>query len=65
MILLFLGILAVGVVTESWTLMMFAGMAHAELLTAIQPISFSVALLFILVTLPAQAVGLALGMFKE
>lgn len=61
MILIFLLILGAAVFVEAWGFMLTVGMAHIHILEAIQPVSYGVSLQFVLVTLPFQALAIALG----
>jgi len=62
MIFLFvLGVAAIGVVAEAWSLMLIAGITHDHMIEIVQPISYGVSLSFILATLPVQALAIALG----
>ena len=55
---IFLVILAAAVGVEAWGFMLMVGMTHAHILEAVNPISYEVALQFVLVSLPFQALGL-------
>lgn len=52
---------AVATVLEAWGFMLIVGMTHIHLLDLVQPISYGVALQFVLVTLPLQVLGVILG----
>lgn len=56
---LFLIFLVGAVAIEAWGFMLLVGMMHIHILEAVNPISYGVALTFVLVSLPFQALGLA------
>lgn len=63
-IVLFIGLVLAAVGIEAWGFMLLTGMTHIHILEAVNPISYGVALQFVLVSLPFQALGLA-GSIKE
>lgn len=56
---LFIVLLAAAIGVEAWGFMLMVGMTHIHILEAVNPISYEVALQFVLVSLPFQALGLA------
>lgn len=56
---LFLVLLAAAIGIEAWGFMLMVGMTHIHILEAVNPISYEVALQFVVVSLPFQALGLA------
>jgi hypothetical protein len=61
-VLLFLVLGTIGCLVEGWTLMLSAGVAHLHLLYAVQPISYGVAMSFVLITIPVQLMGVLAGL---
>lgn len=57
--ILFIGAVVGAVAIEAWGFMLVIGMTHIHILEAVNPISYSVAIAFVLVSLPFQALSFA------
>lgn len=55
-VLLWIAALAAAIGLEAWGFMLLTGMTHIHILEAVNPISYEVALQFVLVSLPFQAI---------